>query len=304
LQSLSRLLARRTSLPLLSAPTHKGAWIDPRVLPDRIRQWESAQLKLDNADLIQCLLRLAPEHRKEALALMPQSQEESIRVIRYALGDQMKTPVNTPELWVAAFRCREPKGQSKYLQERFPELGPDSATCASYREAIDAFKKRPDRVFVSSWRGETELVPIESIPPYAFRPAVKYFPTELLHDPKSFWEPTELSEFYYLLDRESYFAFQTRRVAVFIESQGNYWQGSWDPLFDPDQRLSGMGSWLLVFGLSAKQNELSRLAIDGLVQGVDGKINFGPHDFSVQGYFSHFSVAFAFCSAHYGNLPG
>lgn len=267
--SISKHLPRRISLPLLASPTHKGFFIDPLVLPGRLSAWDKAGLKPDKADLIQCLLRLAPENRKEALAKIKQDNDEYMRAIRYALGDELKSPLNTPELWVAAYRCREPFGNNEFLQERFAELGPDSALSAKYIEKMEDYKERGSSIYGTVFRPEADYLPFASEPAVKYRSNLKFFPTELLHARNDFFEGNDLMEGYFPLYRESYFMHLARRLALYLESQGNYWKSSWECLFDPDCDLSGMASWLLVLGLSAKQQETARLAQDALIQGIE-----------------------------------
>ncbi len=269
LKAIAKILPRRVALPLLAAPTHQGGWIDPRVIPSRLLLWDQAGIKPEMTDLIQALLRLAPEHRSEALDLLPSSNDEYMRALRWALGDEMKAPIETAELWVAALRCREPRSSDKFLQARFPELGPDAACLATYAKKIDEYKARPNGVFGGGWNQQSQNLPIESVPAVKFRSKLKLFPTELLHDSTISFESSDLIELYFLLYRESYFAYTARHMALYIDSQGTYWRNSWDPLFDPDVPLSGMGTWLLAFALSAKQPEAARLALDALINGIE-----------------------------------
>lgn len=274
-QGLLPLVAKRRPLPLLAAPTHQGGWIDPLVLPERLAAWKAAGVARDKADVIQTMLRLAPQHRLEALAQMPAGNDEDIRAIRYALGDEMKAPFSSPEIWVAAFRCREPRGTNTFLKERFPDLGPDSAVPAVYVENMDGYKKRPDGIFGVGWQREWELLPIESKPDFKYRSNIRLFPLELMHEKNVLWEGgSNLLEYYFPLERESFFAYLTRRMAVYIDSQGTYWQTSWNTTFDPDVRLNGMASWFLLLALSAKQQEMSRLALDATICGIeDGRLD-------------------------------
>jgi hypothetical protein len=265
-----QILSKRTPLPLLAAPTHQGGWIDPLVVPQRIMQWKKASIARNRADMIQCMLRLAPEHRAEALALMPSDPDEDLRALRYALGDEMKGSITAPELWVAAFRAREPHGTNKTLQDKFPDLGPDSATPAVFVEKMEEFRKRPEGVFGAGFsRTQSEMLPLESQPQFKARQNVRMFPLELLHEPNLYWEGGNTVESYYPLDRESYFAYLTKRLAIFLDSQGSYWQTSWSCVFDPDLPIDGMPSWYLALALSAKQTEFARLAMDATIAGIE-----------------------------------
>ncbi len=267
--SIARLVSKGRALPMLSAPTHRGGWIDPISLPERIAAWKQAGVKLDKADYIQALLRLAPERRDRALALLPQIGDEELCALRWALGDKQIGSVSTAEIWVAAFRCREPRADSKMLKDRFPNLGPDAAERASFKESLEEYAGRSDSIFGTSIGHMSESLPIESVPPLKKRPGIKYFPTELLHDHAVMWDTSDLLELVWPLDRESYFAYQTRRMALYIDSQGTYWQSARNCLFDPDAPTRGLGAWLIALSLSAKQPEVARSALDALIASID-----------------------------------
>lgn len=273
-RTVARHLKKRQALPLLAAPTHRGGFIDPLCLPARLKAWQEAKQKPEKVDFIQALLRLAPEHRLETLTELKADNDEYNRALSYALGGEMKGPLRTPEIWVAAFRCREPGGSSEALQNEFKELGPDSALKAEIVDQMHLFKiPQRSASHRTALRG-TRCLPLISKPEFKERPSIRYFPTELLHQQDEFFEGNVLLEFYFPLCRESYFAYSARRMAMYLESQGNYWRNSWDSLFDPDVNLSAAAGWLLVLALSAKDHELSRLAVDAMLSGIeDGRFS-------------------------------
>jgi len=103
---------------LLAAPTHRRGWIDPRELVRRVKETQSERLNLRKADLIQSLLRLAPDHRNAALAQAADIPGPCGRVVRWALrGDEGPTEADRGEfaLWLAAARRRNPTGRLKEL---------------------------------------------------------------------------------------------------------------------------------------------------------------------------------------------
>jgi hypothetical protein len=112
-------------------------------------------------------------------------------------------------------------------------------------------------------------IPFESSPQFRARPGIKLFPTELLHDPLIRWEVSNVSEQFWLQDRESYFVYMARRVAMHIDSVGTYWQSSWECIFDPDISADGYAVWLIALALSSKQPESARLALDVLISCID-----------------------------------
>ncbi len=66
--AVARRVVRGRSAPLLAAPTHAGGWIDPRAFVDRFRRHCRLPVADVPEDLTLALLRLAPDHRRTALA--------------------------------------------------------------------------------------------------------------------------------------------------------------------------------------------------------------------------------------------
>lgn len=103
---VNAVLACRAVVPF-STPTHDGFWIDPLVLVDRVRQVGAGTEALGLADECLALLRLAPDHRAEALQAAHNLEGEFSKALRYALGGDEKIG-NTASLWLAAARSRAP----------------------------------------------------------------------------------------------------------------------------------------------------------------------------------------------------
>jgi hypothetical protein len=268
-RAIAQLVSKRIALPLLSTPTHKGGWIDPRVVPDRIQQWNNAGVKLEKTDLIQALLRLAPEYRERALSEVGPSKNESLSALRWALGGPLEGSVSSAEIWTAAFRCRDPRGDSPELAKNFPGLGPDTAQMGSYDECLKDFGSRSTSIFGVAVGFEKQSLVIKSNPPVKARPSLKFFPTELLHTDEIGWQGSRVLDCYWPLNRDSFLALEARRLSLFIESTGSYWQNSLDVLFDPDTPMRGYGCWVVALGMAAKQDELARLSVDALICCID-----------------------------------
>ncbi|HEY2588989.1 MAG TPA: DUF6493 family protein [Tepidisphaeraceae bacterium] len=142
--ALSNRLPRDLSGPLLACPTHRGEWIDPRELVARLRFWQARDVPgrtniggvhefsiPDRYDFIQALLRLAPDHRAEALAAAGDLAGEAGAALRFALGGD--EPIGrSPGPWIAAARARQPFGAFPALVELHGDLGPDAAMPATY----------------------------------------------------------------------------------------------------------------------------------------------------------------------------
>jgi hypothetical protein len=76
-----RASSRRATL-VLSAPSHRGGWLDPEALVARIR----TDPEIEDNDLAQALLRLAPQGREQAAELLTGRRDEVTAVTRAALG--------------------------------------------------------------------------------------------------------------------------------------------------------------------------------------------------------------------------
>ena len=104
----------------LALPTHQNGWIDPKVFVQRIENDYLKQRRLlDEADLAQALLRLAPQGRSAALKkLLGLTKDDWDRrfycggePVRYALGDsdaelQLGEMSRDRRIAIAATRCR------------------------------------------------------------------------------------------------------------------------------------------------------------------------------------------------------
>lgn len=135
-------IVSRCTLPLLSAPTHLGGWIDPEALVRRSLTWREAKREPDLFDQVLALLRLAPENRADALKAIKTLKGEFAEALKLALGGKAKTGPNQA-LWLAAWRSRCPSGDLPEFEAIHPKLGPDGGTAAVYSWAAE----RDERVY-------------------------------------------------------------------------------------------------------------------------------------------------------------
>lgn len=141
--------------------THRGGWIDPRVVPNRVRGLKDANASIDHYDAIQCLLRLSPEHRTVALEMAGDMEGEFGCAFRYALGGEADASASQAALWIAASRCRNAQGTDTFLEDR-GWSGPDLSRPASYlvgpehlrRSVPDAFGFERGQTFFLGINGE------------------------------------------------------------------------------------------------------------------------------------------------------
>jgi len=261
---LVRRLARSQPAPLLAAPTHEGVWIDPHVFVERFRRRCALPHADEPQDLILAILRLAPDHRAEALADAREFPGEQGAAIRYALGSHGESIGPTAALWVAAARARWPWTADPAVEDRHPALGPDAGRAATYH--IDGNEVIPLVANVVQLRiGREPAAPekdrgIPDLPTVAFH-SERWLGSRRWPSPASLW-PAAL---------ESVCAFAAR-LSVESSEASSDWQenrGFLLPLLDPDVPLRPMARLLLAVALNAKLAEIAGLASDALIAAVD-----------------------------------
>ncbi len=148
---------------LLALPTHRGGWIDPETLVERIRtDYIEPRSSTDDADLAQALLRLAPDGRAAALKTLQQltdgqrvsSLYSGGPALRYALGDEADFTSEQDYPWIcrrqsAAMHARLLMEQPDF-QPRFPVAR--ASTSDDFRIHIDGpavdDPSLPERLFI------------------------------------------------------------------------------------------------------------------------------------------------------------
>jgi hypothetical protein len=262
-----RRIAEGRAAPLLATPTHAGGWIDPRVFVERYHRWCRLPFAMPTEDLIMALLRLAPDHRGEALAAARDLRDESGAAIRYALGSKKEPIGDSAPLWVAAARSRSPWSDDPAVEARHPGLGPDAGRAAIYD--LDAF----------SIAGVSEpVLKISLVPELPEKAEVRAdLPTVSFHADSSFrsdqW-PSLATIWPSAL--EAYFADGLERL---VRSGDNVTDGPkcrqfLIPLLEPDVPLMPMARLLIAVGLGAKLPELTGLATDAVIAAIDdGRID-------------------------------
>ncbi len=153
---IGRAVARQPerAFQLLSTPTHRGGWIDPRELVTRlaVRREPSEPL-----DLTLALLRLGPTHREAALAEARRLPGEEVELLRYALGDDAVTPKRDQPLWLAATRARHPRDNPSILQSWSADYDhPDGKRLAEFTVETQRAQKREVKRY---WGTRTEQQP-------------------------------------------------------------------------------------------------------------------------------------------------
>jgi hypothetical protein len=109
----------RRSAPMLSAPTHQFGWVEPREFVRRLSECTSNG-EIPVSDLIQALLRLAPDGRELALADAKDLPGDAGRAVRWALGGAEGPKADDKRsfaMWLAAAQARNPDGELKELAD-------------------------------------------------------------------------------------------------------------------------------------------------------------------------------------------
>lgn len=131
-------VGKRIAAPLLATPTHHGGWIDPMVWADRCQSLEDLNIEPPKIDLIQSLLRLATERRRDVLECVKKLKTPYGEAMVWALGGEANcsTAKMIPEVWLAASRCRDSE-ISLVGEEWAAQLppGPDVLQSSTYRWA-------------------------------------------------------------------------------------------------------------------------------------------------------------------------
>jgi hypothetical protein len=239
------------------------------VVPDRWRAAQAHAPEIDVFDGLLCLLRLAREGRAEARDSAAAVAGEFGAALRYALGGT-EVPGPTAALWVAAARARAPYTDDPAVAARHPGLGPAAGLAVRYSARIAKqtrpFAARPETHLRVEWAPEMKVERRADLP------------TVLMHVQDFRWDGSALSSSWeaslWPSGHEAFFASEANQLATFLESQGSYWQGDWEPVFDPDEGLGPMARLLIVLALTARHPAAAGLGRDALIAAIeDGRLD-------------------------------
>ena len=113
-------------MPMLALPTHKGGWLDPVILVERLNNSYAKYRELPrHYDLAQAILRLTPDGRREALGMLGEPDHYNGGVpLRYALGDDCELSNNggwgIEAVMIAAERARAISLADSHYTPRLP----------------------------------------------------------------------------------------------------------------------------------------------------------------------------------------
>lgn len=104
-------ITEKDTLPLLFAPTHTPAWVDPVVLIQRLQLYEAAKVAPNEFDLQVAIARCALEDPGAAIAATASLQDgEHRRLLEFLLHTSTlpQGPFNTPSVWMQAGNTKTP----------------------------------------------------------------------------------------------------------------------------------------------------------------------------------------------------
>jgi hypothetical protein len=271
IDDLMDVAAQGRHQPPLSAPTHRGGFIDPQNFVARVEAHRLAGVDSSESEQVRGLLRLtpgcAPELRARAGAL---PDDAFTRALRYALGNDI-APGAEHDLFAAAARIRHPRADDTVLDKRHPGLGPDAAQLARYSWRVHYTENRDshDLLVESSLRSDD--VP-RTRPAVMRHPGVNRGRRYYHYQWWSFAGPDEgairLSATVLPSDPEAFMAEGAHLVGANLDWEGAQWQNRayLELLLDPVSRMTPMANLLLLLGLCGKEPGQTAIAVDALVR--------------------------------------
>ncbi|MDB5674055.1 MAG: hypothetical protein JWM65_1037 [Sphingomonas bacterium] len=312
LRAITDRIHRGETRPLLSAPTHKGGWIDPLVWVERLTQ-SHGETTAESMDFRLSMLRLAPDHRLEALARAATLTAPLGQIANFALGGNAR-PIRADRAryaaWITAARCRDPhKDWSTelaplHLNDQLPDgVRPARYVWHSSHKAHQYDKTRwklPEfKIAVTCEGKEVDAEEAAGIlgritSAFSIRIATDWaqLPTTALNqrlDMKHHWSGemnspwvSQWLSFIWPQDPAASYIRGTTRLMLRTDENSSSWSpshGYFQPLFQRGRPWRGPGHLLLCVGLVGKDADARGLAIDALIEGIDARL-FDPELFA------------------------
>jgi len=312
LRAVTDRIHRGEMQQLLSAPTHKGGWIDPLVWVDRLAQSRDAT-PADGMDFRLSMLRLAPDHRAGAVERASTLAAPLRQIVDFALGGNSR-PGRADRAryaaWITAARCRDP--HKDWSAELAPldldDQLPDGIRPAHY---IWRSSHRPHQYDKTRWKipefkisvvCEGEDVAAEKpggilgriTSAFGVRTATDWahLPTAALNrrmDTKRYWSGemnspwvSQWLSFIWPQNPAASCLRGVTRLMLRTDENGSSWSpshGYFQPLFQRGRPWREPGHLLLCLGLVGKDADARGLAIDALIEGIEVRL-FDPELFA------------------------
>ncbi len=312
LRAINERVARWESRLLLSAPTHKGGWIDPLVWVERLAAVQDDRGTAGSMDFRLSLLRLAPDNRAAALELARTLDPPLRRIADFALGGDERPARADRALhaaWICAARCRAPK---RDWSDEFAPLGLDDRWPDGLKPALYSWRSSHKEQKYENLRWkipefalsiECGGAPAESGKPGIFgrialaasgRIATDWptLPTAALNrlpEKRQYWSG-ELGTIWvsqwlaYVWPQNpaaACFKGISRLVERMDENSSNWTPGFgyFNLLFQRGRPWGEAGHLLLCIGLVGKDADAKGLAVDALIEGIEARL-FDPDLFA------------------------
>ena len=291
-QAMARAIRGRVAATQFSAPTHRGAWIDPLVLVERAALASPGAPPLGLSDQILALLRLAPDHRAEALKVARNIAGEWGAALRYALGGN--EPIGkTAALWIAAARARapfedDPKVRGLVAESTFGvDLAPRFSWSTRPRDGgwVELFLHAGDPVGKGVNFGKEGLGGKHLPAPTGPIDEARCLTTVAMSDPALLWlldtyvggdgsHASSWAAAMWPQNPEPQFALSAKSACLL--DGANYARPSNEPLadglktiLDPDAPLGPMALLMLCRGLNAIDKAAAAAAVDAMIAPID-----------------------------------
>lgn len=313
LHAIAERVAGRQGQQLLSAPTHKGGWIDPLVWVERLRALQERPGIAESMDLRLSLLRLAPDNRGAALDRTASLAEPLRRIANFALGgDERPGRADRANYaaWICAARCRAPHADwsAEFAPLDLDDQWPDSLKPARYvwrsshekgqygnqtwktpefkisvtRDGDSALPERRGRVLkrlaqAVSGRTATDWSALPTAALNRMTESRQYWSGDL----HAAWVTQWLA---YIWPQSPAAAHMKGVVKLMLRTDDD--SSGWSPgfgyfhaLFQQGRPWGEPGHLLLCVGLVGKDADAKGLAVDALIEGIDVRL-FDPDVFA------------------------
>ncbi|SHG32188.1 DUF6493 family protein [Flavobacterium johnsoniae] len=102
LEKVQEKMDSNSTLPLLSFPSHKPYWVAPKVLVERVIQYQKNNEEIDSVDLAIAIARMPRENVEEAIPLLDQVEGEIKPLLSFCLGVDEKLNLDSTSLFSKA----------------------------------------------------------------------------------------------------------------------------------------------------------------------------------------------------------
>lgn len=293
LLELGLRVLEKQAAPLLAAPTHEKGWIDPRVFVQRLLDQQDNGLDVLRYDFTQALLRLAPDHRGEAL--------QQAAPLNGVIGDIVRWALGTPHLprklskehagpWITAARARSPKCLFERLH-KFASLAdcPDGVSPAQHEWRAYTTEQ------YNKWSKTTSIIPRLELSngfDKAQQKITADVPTSLLHiqgredtfgyDGYGVHRPWLVNwcQMIWPQNIDAFCAAAIREMMARLEMTGSVFDPNFayfQVFFEPDRPLTEMSTLMLWLGIAGKDADVRAHAAEALAETIhDGRAHPEP----------------------------